>query len=261
MKIPIAANYKGRKLETISLKKPTSGVLADTRKAVDAGDPYKALQVFISGCTESVEDITDKGEIRAITATLPYKSAEFLVTQIALLNHEDDGIEGVYNCPRCGKQKVCEKNSEGDTRDRLSALPVIETNNLFTVVSFQNPVQLHSVEGEMGSTVSSIALTYPTLGNCSTAFSKVGDKDSMRLQFAIYTEALLGVNDTEVDAKFKSRFGLVLFDRLTIPDLKKVAEVLDSVGLDTKVSKTCTGCGKLFSVVLNSFDFFALSLQ
>ena len=261
IKLPIPIRYNQKKLYNVTLKKPTAGVLSETNKAVESGNRYKALQVFIAGCIESIEDIKDRLEIRSAVGGLTYKAAEYVIAQVSCIrNNGDDGIEGYYKCQRCGEPKVCELTPEGDTRDHYNALPLKETDEVFFSVDLDAPVSVHAVEGEPGGTVNSLSMTYPTLNDCSAAYSKAGDKESVRFQLAVYNEALSAINGEEIDAKYRNRFGLTLFDRLEIDDLKKIFFAIDGAGVSTRVKKVCK-CGKEFEVVLNPLDFFDSSLR
>ena len=261
IKLPIPIRYNGKKLYNVTLKKPTAGVLSETNKAVESGNRYKALQVCIAGCIESIEDIKDRLEIRNAVGGLTYKAAEYVIAQISCArNNGDDGIEGFYKCPRCGEAKVCEQTPEGDNRDHYNALPLKETDEIFFTVDLDAPVAVHAVEGDPGGTVNSLSMTYPTLNDCSVAYGKAGDKESVRFQLSVYNEALTAINGEEIDVKYRNRYGMTLFDRLEIDDLKKISRAIDSAGVSTRVKKVCK-CGREFEVILNPLDFFDSSLR
>lgn len=261
IKLPVPILINGKPFADVTIRPPTAGVLADMKKSVDTGDPYRALQVYISGCVERIGEIEDRAEVRAAVNLMPYKSAEYAVAQISFLSNADDGIEGIYACPRCHKDKICEQTQDGDTRDRFQDLPVNLTERQFFTVQLKSPVTVHDSENESSGAVASVSMTYPTLAHCSTAQGRVGDKDTMRLQFAIYAEAVNAINETAIEGKWKNRYIMTLFNKMDPADMKAIAREIDSVGVDTEVGKTCSACGKEFKVILNCLDFFASSIQ
>lgn len=260
LKLPVAIHGPSKATDAV-VKEPTPGVIADTKRAVDAGNPYKAIQLFVAGCCERIGAAAERRDVLAMVAAMPFKTAEYVVAKVSLLMSGDDGLEGVYRCPRCGKNVVCEKTEDSDSRDRFDSLDVVETEERFFRVELTEPVRLHESPEEQGAVVSSVTVAYPTLGNCAAAHARIGDKDSMRLQFAIYAEALVGVNDAEVDQKWRTRWGSILFEKMRLDDLRVVGKAADSVGVKTEVAKACPWCGKVFKTTLNALDFFASALQ
>src|SRR5690242_21680583 len=112
------------------LRAPTPAAIANTQEAVQKG-LYRGVIAFLTGCITAftMDDGTvenDRNRISALVRRLPYASAEPLAIYALLEGDADDGIEGVYDCPRCGKGKVvCEYVSEEeDTRDHVRALAI-----------------------------------------------------------------------------------------------------------------------------------------
>ena len=128
--IPIFRNDKI--YEEIEFDRPKLGTIADVKKIADTGDTYAAICEFITRCTMAIHgvdgsDVTDKVAIKTLIRHLPYRSAEYISMEIMLLYDPNDGIEGVYKCPRCGNKivsQLVEKDGEVeiDTRDFISNL-------------------------------------------------------------------------------------------------------------------------------------------
>lgn len=267
MPIPIKL-ITGRIIREAELKRPTPGVVADTKRQAEDGNIYQAMQVFVAGCisnftAEDGEVISDRADIRRFTASMPFRSADFIAIKAMLLHDDEDGIEGVYRCPRCGKENLAEIDSRRDidTRDHIGALKTrlmpepYEDGFDFTLSS--------ELTMPDGTTVSTIRLRWPTLGDCIRATTKVGRRDTIRLQLAIYAEALTQVNGEDVDAGWRSRQATWMFENL--PSVKKDANEISNkmmqYGMETEVLKTCAYCGKEWQATVNTANFFASGLQ
>ena len=263
IKLPIPIFSNGKEYREVSLKPLQAGVIADTNRVVEKGDTYKAMQTFIAGCVESIGDITDKVAITALIGQMSYQSAHFVAVKIVFHDEKDDGVEGYYKCPRCGEPKVCEynENPDLDTRDFLSDLPVkfLGEGKDFSV-ELDNPIEIKNADEGM-DIVMKLRARYPTLNDCSMAFSRVGEKDKVRLQFQIYIQSLVAVNDIEVDNKYRNNFGMFVFDHMDRKDIKKFADACEEYGIKTEIAKVCNKCQKDFKVQVNTSNFFVSSLQ
>ncbi len=273
MKLPIPIIRDGKVYNEINIIRPKSGVIADTRRLVDEGDNYIAIATFIAGCTESVissdgTEITDKSAIRNLIRHLPFRSAELIAINIILLVDPDDGIEGIYTCPRCGNKVisgVVENNGEVeiDTRDFIKNLPVnyMDGQNNEIVIDFDEPIVVGNKNDPI-DIINSIGLNYPTLIQCSNAYKKFGGHDQLRLQFAIYVEAITKVNGNDVDSRWKNMIGMPMFETMSNPDdVKKIGIAMNEYGIKPVVKKTCTKCGKIWEVNVSTSNFFVSGLQ
>ncbi len=183
-----------------------------------------------------------------------------------LLLNDDDGIEGVYECPRCEKKIVCEydKKNDIDTRDYINDLSIVymENENNIVNIDLKNVIEVkNAANNEVLETVTSMSFSYPTLNDCIRANQSQGFNDEARLQFAIYIEALKKVNGKEVDGKFNNRYGMNIFEKMGMDDYKKLNKDLNVYGMDQEVEKHCRGCGKDYKVTLNISNFFASALN
>lgn len=272
MDLPIPIFTDGRTFRTLEIKKPTPGVLADTKRAADEGSFYQALQTFIQGCVISAHDdsgapISDKAALRPILAQMAFRSADYTAIQVMLLMHDDDGIEGVYPCPRCQKDNISEANSRTgvDTRDFLRHLTVNkmppESVTDGYLVELSEPVEVKI--GDQVEEIKSLGFRWPTLADCIRATSRVGVKDEVRLQLNIYAEAIVTVNGAKVDAKFKTSFGTWVLENLKDArrDMALINNPQMAWGLDPHVEKVCRHCGKEFKVLVNTANFFVSGFQ
>ena len=256
MKLPIPVLNNGTKISEAEIKSYNAGVIADTQKVAESGDSYRALETFISGCLETLGDLSGS-DLRAAVKNMPYKTAEYLSTKIIVAD-KDDAVEGVYECPRCGNQITTENDPEHFTADRISDLDVTYTEDTFFSIGLKKPVKL-PVTDEPIAEVQTIEMDYPTLNQCSLALNKVGRGDKIRLQIAIYVEALRKVNAIEVDKKWKSRWGMILFERMS-DDLRAIGDKANAYGLQTELEKNCLKCGKKFKTNITTSNFFASAL-
>lgn len=263
LKLPIPINFEETIYEIVETKSVLTSVIADTNKVIQRGDNYKAMQTYIAGGIEKIGDVTDKTRIFDLCGMMPYKSAWLVAVRLIMQDEKDDGVEGMYPCPRCGEKKICEFNEdpELDTRDYLGDLKVdYEKTNGLIPFKLETPVIITD-EDKNEEVVETIEMEFPTLNHCSQAFSKVGDRDDIRLQIAVYVQALKKVNGIEVDRKFKASFGMAIYERMNHSDLKKLVKEIDKYGLHTRISKSCNKCGKEFEVEINSANFFVSALR
>lgn len=269
MEMPIPIFCGDKVYREIEIKKPTPAVIADTKKVSDEGNTYYAMQTYISGSVESytAEDgtvITDRNQVRQITASMPFRSADWVSIQIALKLDAEDGIEGVYNCPRCGKQVIAEKNERLgiDTRDFVSDLEVrkMETPQNEVQMELKEPVEMDI--GDVKDLVKTLKFRHPVLSDCNRAYSMVGVKDQVRFTLFMFNEALVQINGKEASKQFKSRYGMMLFEKMDIKkDINQITAALTQYGMDTDVRKICPECGKEWRATVNTANFFVSGLQ
>jgi len=274
MRLPIPVFSKDGIYTDVEIEKPRGAVIADAKKAADSSDVYSALKIFVAGCVTSLlkddEIISDKAAINNKVAIMPYKTAEYLATRIMLLYDPDmDAVEGFYPCPRCGNKIKAEYIKDGeveiDTRDYISNLPtlVMENPTEFITIQLTDPVIIKNKQtGEIKEKIESITMRWPTLTDCIVAGRKVNRQDIVRMQFAIYVEAMTAVNDIPVDNKWKSVVGMMIFENIknVKEDLGKLNQIVNQYGLQQKIKKICNSCGKEWETDINTAGFFVSAL-
>jgi predicted RNA-binding Zn-ribbon protein involved in translation (DUF1610 family) len=270
IKLPIPIYFNNEVFSnSIEIKKPTPGCIADTKKIADTGDWYGAVAYFISSCTEAIETkndlITDKGNIKNAVRNMSYRTAEYVFTQIMLLRHNDDGVEGVYYCPRCGKQIICEAKKENgeiisDTRDFIKQLPVTFAEGLVNIFyTFNESVEIKTTDGKILETIENFLMRHPTLSDCMAANKKSDKNDDLRQQFQIYVESLVEINGQEIDNRFKNNFGVLMFDNCDLDiDIVEISKLVNQYGMDKRIERNCPECGKIWKSILNTSNFFGL---
>ncbi len=273
MKLPIPIFHGDKIYTNAELQKPTPGILADVQRLADGGDVFSATHRFLSGCVTRISgdgiDIEERSPLSALIRQLPYRSAEYLCLQTMLLLDPDDGIEGVYKCPRCEKKQIAEKRVDEigellyDTRDHVRDIPVKFMTELSPVVvhEFENPVEIKNADtGETIEEIYSLEMRHPTIAHCIAAQQKNGNLDGVRFEWAVYVEALTKINDDAVENQWKNRFGLLLFERMPSPekDLIAINRKINDYGMAKRIKKICkdSECGKEFDVLLNTSNFF-----
>lgn len=267
--IPILGD-NGSKFMMAEIKRPPSGLVADTKKLIDSNpNIFVATRHFVSGIITSIDEVEDSIALKGLVKNIPYRTAEYLLLQSFLLrNPEDDGIEGVYPCPRCHYKIIAEiYEKDGityDTRDFISKLEIHYTEETSFSVTFDEPVELKDGRtGEILQTINSITMKYPTLEHCIMGYNACMDKrDDIRLQFNIYAQALTHINDEPISQKFKMNFGALMFDKIdNDADLLKISNAVRASGLDNRVEKYCPECGKKWMATINTNNFFVSSLN
>lgn len=268
--IPIYFNNKvfSNKIE---IRKPNAGVIADTKKISDSGDQYGAISFFIASCTEGIETendmITDRGLIKNSVRNMPYRSAEYAFIQIMLLRHSDDGVEGIYNCPRCKTRVICEAKKDrdtgemlSDTRDFIRNLKVTNVEGLSNIsYDFVKPVEIKTTDGKVLEVVDSIVMRHPTLADAITGTRRADSSDDLRGQFGIYIEALVEVNGQAVDNSWRNNFGMLVFERADLDeDIVGISNKVNEFGMDKRVLRKCPSCEKEWRSIVNTSNFFDL---
>jgi len=271
MRLPISVVAEnGNRFSEVEIRKPNSGLVADTKKLIDSNpNMFISVKQFVSGIITSIDNISDPTALKGLIKNIPYRSAEYLMIQAFILrNPENDGVEGVYLCPRCETQVIAEAYEkdgiEYDTRDFISDLEVIYTDFTSVEIHFSEPVEIKNMKnGEVLYSIESIQMNYPTLEHCIQGYNSCSDKkDEIRLQFSIYAQALTHVNGTEIDSKFRSNFGAILFEKVdNDQDLYKISNAMREFGLNNKVKKNCPNCSKNWVTTLNTNNFFVSSLN
>lgn len=271
MDLPIPIISGGKIYHALSIKKPTPGVIADTKQDGEESY-YHAVQTFIQGCVTEIHGAdgavhTDRNFIKPLIALLPWRSAVYVAIKVMSLMSEDDGIEGVYECPRCQKQTIAEANHRAglDTRDFIKNFPLtIMDPKVYKeryAVELEEPVRLKV--GEETLELSRFEFRWPNLSDCIRAAARVGVKDEIRLQLNIYAEAMVSVNGEEIEPKFKITYGSWIMENLpdVIRDVNAINEPQEQYGLDPRAQKTCKGCGKTWKALVNTSNFFVSGLQ
>ena len=259
---PIPVSYQGMTYREATIRKMTAGGLADTSKMIETGDTYKALAVFAAAGLESIEDESDRPTIRNLALYMPYKSLEYVIIMILSLSEKDDGVEGYYECPRCHAPAVAEYSPDEniDTRDHILSFPVTTTEDTTFEYTLKTPVEIKG-QDEVVDVVDSFEFTYPTALNCSSALSRVGLKDKVRMQLAVLAEAVTKVNGRVVEKNWKSSYGPAVFDKLEKTDIAAITDLSMAFGIDPAVQKRCLKCQKEFKVTVDTSNFFASALR
>lgn len=269
MRLYIPIFYGEQVFTDCEIKKPSPGVIADTVKFIDENKIGMALLTFVSGSIIELKDnsegvITSKEKIRTICRSMKQKCMEDLAIDIMLLLDPQDGVEGVYNCPRCRKQKICEKKDEIDTRDFLSSLNItyFESKDDYWEIELTEPYE-RKENGEGVEVIGILGFRYPTITDFIEASARHGFRDQLRLQYQIYAACLMSVNNSLVEKQWKQRWAMLMFENL--PDLKtdfnRISKELNNYGRATRVKKVCEDCGKEWYPKINTANFFDSGLR
>lgn len=260
MKLPIPIKYNNKIYDDIELKDYTAGTIAETQKAGQASI-YRAIAVFVTGCIKTINGEAEKGLIRDIIGHMPFKTAEFAYAK-ALEKNGDGGIEGTYLCPRCHKKMICEKTDSSDNRDFVSQIPVNYASGEVKInVDLDSPIEIPEAKEDEIQDVISIQMAYPTLSHLANASGKWTDAETFRIELQTYVEATEGISGGPIDRKWLSRYGMLMMERLSMQDLKKIKEKIKEYGMNLDVKKKCPDCGKEFEATINVSWLFLEALR
>jgi len=278
MRLSIPIFHSGKVYTDVEIGKPTGKILADTRSALDdsQGNFFLASKVFVGGCIQSVTEqdeqvITDPVSLKSLISKMPHKTAEQVSREIILKYYnEDDGVEGAYLCPRCGHQLICElKETEDltlDNRDFISNLKVnfFEEKENILSVQMEDPFVLKDrSEQRIVMEISSYSVEFPTLEHGINAFQTYGSRNPVKLQFALYANALTKINNEKIENRWRNNYGYYFLENM--PNMKKdfgsLMDRINQYGVIPFVEKTCLDCGKVWKQRVNTSNFFDSALR
>lgn len=256
----------------VDIQKPKTGVIATAYESMKKNNIFRALLDFVSGSIGAIydtegESVTEPNKIKALCGMMPYMSAEAVALKVMALINEDDKVEGVYPCPRCGNKIITDADGDfGMEADSITDLEVVcmnggvYTNNISVVLS--EPVVIKNKKtGDVLETIENFDMKYPTINDCIMAGQNMMEGQEIRVQFKVYLNAISRVNGKEVDKRWLSTYGMLMFNNMYSKDHKKIGDAMQEYGLKKTVKRECCKCGKVWNEVINTSNFFASGLQ
>ena len=262
MTLPYPFKIGERAAVSAVIKSPTGSTLADARRAADNGEIYSALLAYVAGSVASfsMDDgstIEGREAIKSASRDLPWFLAEWIAFRSMLKAGAQDDVDIVFACPRCANEYYRDDPVlvSGMTMKESPVIPMV-------AVELSEPVQfLDAKTGEPVETVESLVFRLPTLGDCIKAASKIGVRDDTRLQYAIWAEAIVSVNDEDIDQKWRGPWGNQVFERMEIQDVRSVSNGMAEWGIDNTVEAMCPKCGKQYRQGVPTGSFFGSALR
>jgi len=274
MRLAIPAKLSdGKLIDNVEIVKPVNESIVAAYEAMKNGNIFQAMVEIITGgiqayTTNSGSVTESRSAIREAVRLMPYPAADCVSIEIMKLLTKDDYVEGVYQCPRCPRQVITEKDpfTGIDTRDRISNLEIkycpVDNFTNEIAVNMQKPVFIKDAEtGEVLETIESFAIHYPTLLDCIAAGQGMQEGQEVRVQIKIYINALEKINGRPIDRKWISAYGALMFAKTDPDDLEKLGNAMQLYGLKKLVERKCPGCGKVWLAPLNTSNFFASGLR
>lgn len=273
MKIAVPIFHNGIIYNQVEIEKPKTKVLSLAQEILQRYGAYRAIMELIVGCVERYIDldgniVDNKAEIRTITGLMPYMSAEDVSLKIITELNEDDTIEGIYTCPRCGENFITEYDSRTkiDTRDKVSELEVIfmPEDNLTRKIKLELKIPVKIVDlstKEIMIEIIDIEMHYPTLNDCIEGSKGKKNSGSIEITNQIYLSALEKVNGEEIDKKWKVNYGKILFDDIRATDLIRLGKTMMKYGIKKSVLRRCINCQKEWEAPINTSNFFESGLH
>lgn len=269
MNLPIPIFRNDKIYTTVDIQKPRTGIIT---KAYDAavykGLNFKAMLEFVSGCIEAIHSLggeseSDATKIKRICGMMASVSAEAVALKVMGLINEDDYIEGVYICPRCGEKIITGDDGITDTRDKVSDLDIINMEEEFEnsiFVQLSEPVKIKEQRtGEILESIENFEVRYPTLNDCMNA--EEGQKNEMVIALRIYCNAIQKVNGLETTRQWKGIYGMLVMNKVYPKDLSIISRALSKYGIQKTKQRLCKECGKTWEAPLNTSNFFVSGLQ
>lgn len=269
MKLFVPCQYGGALITEFEVKRARGGVLADTKKAVDDGDPYAAMSVFVTGMVEKFIDseggeIDDLPTIKSIVRNLAYVSAEGIAFEALIKSGVDDSIDTMFKCPKCKKNVIYDEEDGprvGNLPRKYSTDDKGQPVEKKVVVDFGFPISVKNRDtGEELFCVNSMSFRLSTMEDVTKAFHRQGLSDTTRLQYAAWAEAILEVNGKPVERSWRLQWGEYLFNLADSEDLKKIGLAMTEYGVKNYIDVRCSKCGKEWKERVSIEDFFASGL-
>jgi len=268
MRLAIPVFLPEGRITDVELRIPTPGVLSDVGRSADTGSNYVAMQILIAGsietCTDEKGDVSrpDRSRAKVIVGRMSLQTAWQIALEVAKLIKGDGKISGAYECPECHNIVRAQKTKDVDLRDDLSDFEVSykEDEEKGIAISIDEPVQIER-EGnrEVLSSVSRFVFSTPTLAD----YIKVNARgvEEYRELFHVMLETLLEVDGQPVEAKWKTRYGLLTMERIPYVKMRELSASFQRYGIRTRVTRHCPKCGSDFEARINAEGFFASALR
>ena len=175
---------------------------------------------------------------------------------------DDDYIEGVYQCPRCGTEIITGNDEIVDNRDRIKDLEIIEMDKYSNsiVVELKKSVKiLNAKTEEILEEMHNFEIRHPTLNDFM--YAENGQTDELIIQYRAYCNALQKVNNQEVDAKWKATYGLLMLKKAKATSLVQINDEMRKYGVQRTKERICPRCSKVWDAPLNTSNFFVSGLR
>lgn len=269
MNLPIPIFRNEKTYNMVDIQKPRTGVIA---KAYDAaiykGLNFKALLEFVAGCIETIysqdgESESNSDKIKRLCGMMPSISAETVALKVMSMINENDYIEGVYFCPRCGEKIVTGNDGITDNRDKIDDLKIVNMDSPFEnyiFVQLSESIKIKNQKtGEIIEQIDNFEVRYPVLNDCMNA--EEGQRNDVTIALRIYCNALQKINGIDVTGKWKGTYGMLVMNKVYPKDLAIISKAINNYGIQKTKERTCMECGKIWNAPVNTSNFFVSGLQ
>lgn len=246
MKLPIRIEVDGEQIEDVELREMSGADIAEVKKIGANGDTYSAFLAFAVSCTKSLGDIEDKKQIREAYKNAPFDAVYAVAVHGMALTRGIDKIEGRYKC-KCGT--IIEHFDE--FADPLPEADPIDNENI--EFSCSKIEIVNSKTQETVFSVEKLLMRRPLIKDLIKAFRKYPDDDA-QMQFEVYKECILKVDDREISEKDRVAYGDMIFRKMSLSDLTALGRVI-SLPFG-KVECVCMKCKRRWVTDLDLTNFF-----
>jgi len=263
MRLVIPIFQGGSPISSVNFCQPSPGALADVSNAAENGNYYEAVRSFVAGSIQDVDDQpVDRQRAKAVAGAMPFQSAMQAIIEISKAIKGDDAVSGVYECPECGEKNYAQKKGDIDLRDHTDDLERIymEGQEETFAVDLETPAEVQDIKGEILTSVSKLHFRWPTLNDCVKC-AAMSQRDKNRLQMAIFAECIVKCNNDTPDAKWKNRYGKLIFERMDLGDYKRITAAFNRYRINLEVARVCRDCDSPFEEEINVRSFFVSALR
>lgn len=250
MKLPIAIHYDGEIYTNAELKEALAMDIAKVKKIGEDGDIYSAFLAFAIATCQSIDNVEDENEIKKILKFAPFETVYAIAVWGMAKTRGITKVEGNYKCS-CGKYV----EHIGEFADDLFELGYDTTEEEYVTVDLPQTVEIKNAKtGEVLESVERMTIKYAILDDLIKAFHRYPDDDA-KLQFEVYKNSIVAVNDKEVDAKWRASFGDLVFQKMSFSTINFITKALSQHSFG-EVECVCMKCKKRWKTKLDLTNFF-----
>lgn len=261
MKLPIPFDFEGTRIDVFEVKGASAKDIADTGKLYNRGQGYAAIRKWVCSVLQSLGGIEDSIQIETMVREMPFVSAYAAACFGIAETKGTDSVESSYKCPQCGTVRTYAKDADDDMTDHLLDLEITVAQSDTLSFEFDKPIQITRKDNaETIEEIHSLVMRHPTITDFIRAEQRYPDDDGT-LAFFAFGCALVSVNHTDIDDKYRNRFGDLLFAKMPAMTFNKISRAVYENSLGNTIERVCLKCHHRWSAPLNLTNFFSSGLS
>lgn len=266
MRLAIPAKWENKEITECEIKRPDSGTLALTSKAVNEQTIIHAMIEYLSGGVEKYIDSSgneyqEKKDIKSISQSLPLPTGEQLTMQIMAIIHPNEYIRGLYECPVSGCDTTIKVSPQNDNSKSYDELDIQYADNKSINYTLIEPVYMENKKtGEAIFGGQNLVISIPTLKNYLKAIISYPRNHNLQC-YDVIINCIESIDGQEVDANILKSWGMIWIKKVDGEDTKEIVNQSEPGGIQKKIDLTCSRCAEEFEGPIDISSFFASGLS